>query len=361
MMRKSDANIVLATGGTGGHVFPAQSLGSELSAQGYKVYIFSDDRGYAFDETAFAKVNIPSSQLKGTIGQKISGGLKVISGFGIALYQLMRLKPRVVIGFGGYASFPTMLAASVLRIPTIVHQADAYFGRANRFLAPLIARIATSFPHVENIPVPCQTKVSFTGLPVRPDIKLEPYVPSEKTEAFHLLVTGGSQGAKVFGEILPQAVMLLDSVLQKRLHISQQCRAESLEGTKALYERTKARVVLSPFLEQMGQHYKKAHLVISRAGASSVVEAAVVGRPALFIPYPYAMDDHQFYNAMQVVNVKGGWMMREKEFSANELANFLSEAMTSPWKLNEAAVNIQSVAVSDASLRLAHLVKLIAV
>ncbi len=359
-MSKLIKRIVLATGGTGGHVFPAQALGCELSAQGYEVFIFSDGRGYQFNDASFLGVKIPASHLRGSMKQKLKGGIKLIRGMGAALYHLRRVKPHVVIGFGGYASFPTMMAASLLRIPRVIHQADAYFGRANRLLAPFVTQIATSFPQVENIPRSCQNKVSFTGLPVRPGIEPELYESPEKNDSFHLLVTGGSQGAKIFGEVIPRAVSLLNPVLQKRLHISQQCRAEYLEMTQILYKKTKAHVELSPFLDLMGERYKKAHLVISRAGASSVTEIAIVGRPALFIPYPYAMDDHQFYNAQQVVDVKGGWMMREKDFTSNELAAYLSELMTSPCKLLQAAVNIQALANPDASLRLAHLVKLIA-
>lgn len=353
--------IVLATGGTGGHVFPAQALASELSSQGYEVFIFSDKRGHQFNNSSFVIFRIPAGQPRGSIGQKLKGGMKLVSGIGVALAHLRRLKPHAVVGFGGYASFPTMMAAALLRLPTIIHQADAYFGRTNRHLARFVTRIATSFPHVENIPASCQRKVSFTGLPMRPDIKPEPYSTCEEDGPFHLLVTGGSQGAKVFGEVIPQAVLFLDPSLQKRLHISQQCRAESLEMTQAAYEQTKANVELSPFLDQIGKRYKKAHLTISRAGASSVVEVALVGRPALFIPYPYATDDHQSYNAQQVVNVAGGWMMREKEFTSKVLATLLSELMTSPWKLTQAAANIRAVAIPDASLRLAHLIKLIVV
>ena len=359
-MKKFEKRVVLATGGTGGHVFPTQALASALVEQGYHVFIFSDDRGHRFNESSFFIVKIPASQLKGSMDQKLKGGLEVIKGLGLALYHLRRLKPRVVVGFGGYASLPTMMGAAALRLPTIIHQADAYFGRANRLLAPFIMRIATSFPSVKNIPTSCQHKVSFTGLPVRSDIQPAPYVSSENNAPFHILVTGGSQGAKIFGEVIPQAVALLDPTLQKRLYISQQCRKEFIELTRALYSRTQAHVELAPFLDHMGERYKKAQLVISRAGASSVVEVATVGRPALFIPYPHAMDDHQVYNAQEAINLEGGWMMKEKDFNFNILATYLAELMTSPWKLMSAAVNIHSLAVSDASLRLAHLVKLMA-
>jgi UDP-N-acetylglucosamine--N-acetylmuramyl-(pentapeptide) pyrophosphoryl-undecaprenol N-acetylglucosamine transferase len=358
-MNNFGKRIVLAAGGTGGHVFPAQALAHELSSQGSKVFIFTDGRGHQFKDPSFSMISIPASQLHGSIGKKIRGGLNLISGLGTALYHLRRIKAHGVVGFGGYASFPTMMAAAILRLPTIIHQADAYFGRTNRFLAPFMTRIATSFPHVENIPLSCQEKVNFTGLPIRSEIQPSPYEPSLDSAPFCLLVTGGSQGAKIFGEILPRAIHLLNPELQKRLFITQQCRAESLELTRALYERTKAHVELAPFLGQMGEQYKKAHFLIARAGASSVVEAAVSGRPAIFIPYPYAMDNHQFYNAQQAVNVNGGWLIKEKELTSEGLASFLSELMTSHWKLMQTAANIKTIIIPDASTRLSELVKVI--
>lgn len=359
-MSSSTKPIVLAAGGTGGHIFPARALAHELSKEGYEVFLFTDGRGDQFNDSSFMRIKISACQLQGSLGKKLKGGIKLIKGIGTAFYHLQHLKPQSVVGFGGYASFPTMMAAILLRIPTFVHQADAYFGRANRFFAPFVKGIATSFPYVENIPTSCQAKIRFTGLPVRPDIKPCSYEVSEDNKAFHLLVTGGSQGAKVFGEVIPQAVALLEPSLQERLYISQQCRSEFLKTTESLYKKTKAHVELSPFLEQMGERYKKAHLIISRAGASSVIEAAVVGRPALFVPYPYAMDDHQFYNAQQVVTAGGGWLMREKEFTSKVLAALLSELMTSPWKLMQSAVNIHAIAAPEASSRLANLVKLTA-
>jgi len=357
-MSALEKRIVLATGGTGGHVFPAQALAQELMSQGNEVFIFTDGRGSQFNTSSFLIVNIAAAQINGSFVKKVKGGVKLIKGIGAALSHLRRLKPVVVIGFGGYASFPTLVAAAILRLPIIIHQADAYFGRTNRVLAPFATRIATSFPHVENIPRAYQKKTSFTGLPVRPDIKPAAYVPSQGKDPFYLLVTGGSQGAKVFGEIIPQAVRFLDPVLQNRLHIYQQCREEFLDMTRIVYGHTKAQVTLSSFFDPIGEYYKKANLLISRAGASSVVEAALVGRPGIFVPYPYAMDDHQFYNAGQAQAVGGGWVMREKDFTSKGLATLLSELMTAPWKLEQAAVSIQRIAIPDATVRLAHLVKL---
>ncbi len=357
-MATLEKRIVLAAGGTGGHVFPAQALAQELINQGMTVFIFTDGRGSQFKGASVSTVTIPADQLQGSLGQKLKGGMKLMGGLAVALYHLRRVKPHAVVGFGGYASFPTLMAAVLLRIPTIVHQADAYFGRTNRLIASFVTRIATSFPYVENIPAASQKKVSFTGLPVRPDIQPAPYVTSEEGAPFHLLVTGGSQGARVFGEVIPEAVRLLPPSLQARLYITQQCRPESLAATQALYTKTQARVELSPFLDRMGERYKAANLVVSRAGASSVVEAALVGRPAIFVPYLHAMDDHQFYNAQEAQKVDGGWVMREKDFTHNALSILLTDLITSPWKLNQAAVNIRAIAIPDASLRLAHLVRM---
>jgi len=355
-MHNTKMRIVLAAGGTGGHVFPAQALATELTSLGHEVFVFSDGRGHHFADPSINTVKVPATQLRGSMIKKVKGSISLISGMGSALSHLRRLKPDVVVGFGGYASFPTMVAALALRLPTIVHQADAYFGRANRYFAPFVTRIATSFLQVENIPSRSQSKVVMTGLPVRPEIHPVSYKSSGENDPFYLLVTGGSQGAKIFSEILPQAVAKLDPALQKRLHISQQCRAESLELTKALYGRTKAHVELSPFLDKMGERYKKAHLVISRSGASSVVEAALVGRPAIFVPYNHATDDHQFYNAQQAVVHGGGWLIREKDFIVSKLEHILTDLLTSPWKLEQAAENIKGIAIPDASKNLAQLV-----
>jgi UDP-N-acetylglucosamine--N-acetylmuramyl-(pentapeptide) pyrophosphoryl-undecaprenol N-acetylglucosamine transferase len=349
--------VVLAAGGTGGHVFPAQALAQELTAQSVEVYLFTDERGQTHTVNIPNIVKIPAAQLQGSGVKKLKEGIELLRGIKVASRHLRRLRPYAVVGFGGYASFPTLIAAIILRIPLFLHQADAYLGRVNRWLAPFAKRLATSFPYVENIPTSCQKKVSFTGLPLRAEIKPAPYVSSEDFSPFRLLVTGGSQGARVFGEVIPQAVSLLDPSLQKRLHISQQCRAESIELTKKLYDKTKAKVELSSFLENMGERYKKAHLIISRSGASSVGEAALVGRPAIFVPYPYAMDDHQYYNAQQSVKVEGGWMFREKDLNSRELASFLSDLIISPWKLSRAAANIRELAVPDAALKLADLIK----
>lgn len=360
-MSKLKKSIVLVAGGTGGHVFPAQALAQELNDQDYKVFFFTDARGHQFKMPNVSLVKISAGQLSGSVYKKVQGGVKLVAGTLVALYQLKRIKPAAVIGFGGYASFPTMMAAITLRIPTIVHQADAYFGRANHFFASFVTRIATSFPYVENIPKSCRHKVTYTGLPIRPEIKTEPYVLPKENESFQILITGGSQGAKIFGEVVPQAISLLKPSLQKRLCIHQQGRPEYLGLINALYQRTGAQVVLSRFFQSMGEEYKKAHLVISRAGASSVTEAAVVGRPALFVPYPYAMDDHQFYNAQQAVSVQGGWLMREKEFTPQSVALYISSLMASPRKLEETALNARKLAIPDAVLRLSHLVKMIIV
>ncbi len=352
-----NSKVVLAAGGTGGHLFPALALAKELSIHGEDVWLLTDKRGHQFlKEANLSNLLIPVGRFDGSLFHKIKGLWGLLQGIIASFHHLRRLKPSVVVGFGGHTSLPPLIAATVLRIPTVIHQADAYLGRTNRLLAPFVTSIATSFPHVEKIPSSCTKKVAFTGLPLRPEIKSADYDPPKDKGPVHLLITGGSQGARVFGEIIPQAIQLLDPTLQKRLHITQQCRPESLEHTQTLYEATQATVELAPFLDKMGERYKKAHFIISRAGASSVCEAALVGRPILFVPYPYAMDDHQTYNAQQAVDAEGAWVRQEKDLTPQKLATLLSELINSPWQLQRAAVNIRSIVTPDAAQRLSTLI-----
>lgn len=355
-MDSSKPCIVLAAGGTGGHLFPAHALAEELLSQGFTVHLLTDQRGAQFNTGSLSTLLIPVGRIEGSLGAKIKGVAGILRGVTASLLHLRQLKPNLVVGFGGHTSFPPLLAAALLRIPTLIHQADAYLGRTNRLLVPFMTGIATSFPKVEKIPLSCLHKVTCTGLPLRPEIQPAAYRPIEGTGPIHLLVTGGSQGARVFGEILPQAIHLLDPDFQKRLHITQQCRSEFLQATQERYAQTLATVTLSPFLEKMGTLYAKAHLILSRAGASSVSEAARVGRPAIFVPYPYAMDDHQSYNAQQAVEAKGAWMIQERDLTPKGLALLLSELVKFPWQLEQAAVNIGSVVIPDAPQRLAALV-----
>lgn len=354
-MNARKKRIVLSAGGTGGHVFPALALAKELRAQGMEAILFTDHRGYQFRDSSLTTLKLPAVPFRGGILQKAKSLLGLMKAISQAFFYLRKMKPDAVIGFGGYASLSTLLAASLLRLNTTIHQSDAYFGRTNRVLSPLVTRIATSFPYVENIPSFCRKKVTLTGLPIRPEMKAAPYTVPTSDRPFNLLVTGGSQGARIFGDILPEAVALLKPDLQENLYITQQCRSEHLKETIERYKKTYAHVELSPFLENMGKHYKQAHLVISRAGASSVIEAAFVGRPALFVPYPHAMDDHQFYNAQQAVTAGGGWIIRESEFTPQAVADFLTDVIIFPWKLRDAAVNIHTIAIPDAPARLAKL------
>jgi len=353
-MGHSRGGIVLAAGGTGGHLFPAQALAKELLSQGKEVILLTDGRGGTFQDKALKTLILPMGSFQGSWRAKVKGMGRMLQGIFVSFHHLHCLKPSVVVGFGGYGSFPPLVAAILLRIPIVIHQADAYLGRVNRLLAPFARVIATSFPHVEKIPR--HAKVTLTGLPLRPEIQPADYQSVKTKGPIYLLVTGGSQGARVFGEIVPKAIQLLDPALQKRLHITQQCRPESLPQTQTLYAVTEASVVLSPFLENMGDHYRKAQLIISRAGASSVSEAAFVGRPAIFIPYPHAMDDHQSYNAREAVGSEGGWLIQERDLTAQGLATLLSDLINSPWKLERAAGNIRSIITPDASERLARAV-----
>jgi len=343
-------SIVLAAGGTGGHVFPAQALGNSLVSRGYSVTLLTDSRGSAFGRD-IQTVCLPLRPTYGAPWKKIVGMLSLFPSFLVALYKLRQLKPQVVVGFGGYVSAPTVAASLLLGIPVVLHQADALLGRVNRWLAPYATLLASSFPEMFGVQPEWKRKVIHVGLPLRSEIQEYPYeIPGD---VLRLLVTGGSQGAKVFGDIIPGGISLLSPEEQSRIHIVQQCRAEYRDEVSAAFKKTKAHVELLPFISDMGNQYKKAHLVISRAGASSVMEAALVGRPAIFVPYPFAMDDHQTFNAIEAEKTGGAWVFKQKALTCEIFATLLGEVLNSPWKLQAASANIRKISVPHGADRFA--------
>lgn len=337
-------SIVLVAGGTGGHVFPACALGEELLSRGYSVSVFTDARGakYAWN-SQFDIQEIPSMYLGKSPIQYFKATLSLINGFFKARKCLRYLKPSAAIGFGGYATLTPMLAAHFESIPTMIHQSDALLGKANRILARYMNRIATSFPFTQRMNKSLKQKTIVTGLPLRKEIKAAPY--KEPKDKLHILITGGSQGAKFLGDIAPQTINRLSPEYQARLVIAHQCRPEYLDEVHSEYEKTKCEFELASFFNDMQDRYSRAHLIISRSGASSVLEAATVGRPALFIPYPYAADDHQTANAQEAVSTGGAILLQQKDLSADRLAETLKNFLDDPAALSQAAEKIRKVAI----------------
>jgi len=354
------ARIALAAGGTGGHMFPAEALAGELLARGHGVALITDWRGGGFGERlpAVETHRISAGGLAGTgIVGRAQGVLQLGVGFFQARGLMGRLKPAVVVGFGGYASVPTVLAASVSGIPTVLHEQNAVLGRANRLLARRATRIATSFASVVGIGV--SNRAALTGNPVRPGIAAladQPYPPLAPDGTIQVLVVGGSQGARVFSRLIPEAVALLPAELQCRLHIAQQARAEDLETARASYATLPATVELAPFFGDMPERLRSAHLVICRSGASTVAEVTAAGRPAILIPYPFATDDHQTANARALDDAGAAWLMPETATTPAMLADRLAALAADPERLGRAADVARALGRRDAAARLADIV-----
>lgn len=357
--------VVLAAGGTGGHVFPAEALAEALLARGYRLALVTDNRGAAYGGVlgTIETHRLPLSRMSGGIAARVRSVVSIGASVFRARALLRRLGPGAVIGFGGYPSLPTLLAATQLRLPTALHEQNAVLGRANRLLARRVDAIATSFAEVRFLGSDLRERVSVTGNPVRPGIRAlhgASYAPPGPGDRFRILVVGGSQGASIFSKVVPAAAAILAPPLRERLEIAQQARAEDLEAARAAYAALGMSVDLQPFFNDVPARLAAAHLVICRSGASTVAELATVGRPAILVPYPHATDDHQTANARALASLGGGWVSLNSEFSAMSLAERLSALLADPAPLSRAATAAQATGRPDAAERLADLVQRLA-
>lgn len=357
--------VILAAGGTGGHVFPAQALAEALLGRGHALALITDRRGADYGGALGGMDTYRISA--GRVGGGVIGAARGILALGLGFIQargiLRRLSPAAVIGFGGYPSLPTMVAASRAAIPTLIHEQNAVLGRANRLLKSRVARIATSFPSVAGLGPADADKVVHTGNPVREAIAAlhaAPYEPPVQDGPVRILVTGGSQGAHVMSEVLPAAVSRLPEGLRHRLEVSQQCRSEDLDAARAKYGSCGVRAELAGFFDDVPARLGAAHLVIGRAGASTVAEFAAAGRPAILVPYPHAIDDHQTANARALEAAGAAWLMPQEGFTAESLAERLQFLAANPDILSRAAAAARETARPDAATRLADAVDTLA-
>jgi len=354
--------IVITAGGTGGHVFPAEALASELDRRGFALALITDRRGGGYGETLS---RIPNHRI--SAGQVASRGfvgrLLGLASLGRGVLQarrlMRRLRPVAAVGFGGYAAFPATLAATLSGIPTAIHEQNAVLGRANRLVSGRVRHIATAFAEVAGLRGAARARCVLTGNPVRDAVVAlsnRPYVPPAEDGSLTLLILGGSQGARVFSDILPAALALLDAAARARLIVTQQCRPEDLEGVRDAYDRIGVTAELAAFFDDVPERLAAAHLVIARAGASTVAECTTAGRPAILVPYPWAVDDHQTANARAVAAGGAGWLMPQPEFTAAALAARLAAFLDAPTTLAEAAAKARAMGHPDAARKLAELV-----
>lgn len=354
--------FLLAAGGTGGHMFPAEALARELLGRGAHVELATDRRGHAFGDQL---PEVPVHRVHAAApGAGFLGKLKAGLVMGRGLLQcgalLRHLRPDAVVGFGGYPSVPAVYAAAQAKIPVLLHEQNAVLGRANRMLVPGAQRIATAFPEVSGVKPDHRSKIVRTGNPVRPAIGAQrggAYVPPGADGPVRLLIMGGSQGARVFSEVVPAALARLPEGLRARIHLSQQCRPEDLEEVRAAYAGAGlASADLQSFFRDVPERMAGCHLAITRSGASTVAELTCIGRPAILVPYPHAMDDHQTANARAVEQAGAAWLVPQPALTADSLADRLTDLLAHPDNLASAAAAAHAWGMDDAATRLADAV-----
>lgn len=360
-MTGSAHTVVLAAGGTGGHIFPAEALAEELIAMGIRTALVTDRRFKSYG-AAFANTEIKTIRA-GTMGRGLAGKVTGVVDICVGLVQarslLKELRPIAVVGFGGYPSFPTVRAAVMLGIPAIIHEQNSVLGRANRMLAGKASAIATSFANTRRIDPKDEKKTSCVGNPVRAAIRALhsiPYPEIADGGTIRVLITGGSQGASVFGQVLPAAFATLPQSLRQRLRIDQQCRADDIEVVKAAYAALQMNADIAPFFTDIPARLAAAHLVIARSGASTICELAAAGRPSILVPLPTSMDNHQYHNATALEEAGGAWLMPQESFVASALAARLEPLLSLPGRLSQAAANAKRFGKINAAHDLAQLV-----
>ena len=353
---------MLAAGGTGGHLFPAFALAEELGRRGYAVELVTDMRGdrYGTGFPARAVHKIHSATLAGRSPVAMARtGIALARGVREAYALMGKARPAVVAGFGGYPSFPPLVAARMRGVPTILHEQNAVLGRANRMLAKRVDLIATSFEKVGLVDAEIAGKIRFTGNPVRQavlDSAGRPFWTPVGTDPLRLLVFGGSQGARYFSDAVPPALVMLPPEIRPRLHVVQQAREEDIERTRAAYSGAGISAEVATFFRDLPRIMAESHLVIARAGASSVAELAVIGRPSILVPLPHALDNDQLRNATTLAESGGAWCIEQKDLDPARLASEIARLARAPGELARAAAAAKGQGRPDAVQRLADLV-----
>ncbi len=335
-------HFVLAAGGTGGHMIPAHAVAQELMARGHHVALVTDERGAKIPgifEDAAVHV-LPAGRLQGGPLGWARALRGILAGRDMARRMYSTFQPTVVVGFGGYPALPALLGALKDGIPTVVHEQNAVLGRVNRFLARRVNAIATAYPDVERLKFKYEHKVHLVGNPVREEVlalRDEEFPPLTDESVFRLLVTGGSQGASILSHVVPEGLSLLPISLRRRLQVTQQCRAEDIERVRATYAELEIPADLATYITDMPEKLSWAHLVIARAGASTLAELTVAGRPAILVPLPSAMDDHQTANVREMVQAGGARSIPQSRFTPVELAKQMQKMALEPGALQNAA------------------------
>ena len=358
-------HFLLAAGGTGGHMLPAYALAGELIARGHRVALVSDDRGLKIPgaPAEMATHVLPAGRVSGGPVGWLKAALAIRKGRRMAIGLIDEFDPAVVVGFGGYPSLPSLLAAGATKRPRVLHEQNAVLGRVNRMMAPRVDAVAVAYHNIQRYPAGHELKKHITGNPVRDEIiaiREEGYPPLPEDGIVRLLVVGGSLGATVLSEVVPAAIAMLPPALLSRLQVVQQCREADLETVRAKYAELGVAAECAAYITDFPERLRWAHLAIARAGASTVAELACAGRPAIFVPYPSAMDDHQTYNVVDLVEAGGAISFAQSDFTPAEVAKHIQRMALEPGALEAAAERAASCGLPDATRDLADLVESLA-
>lgn len=354
--------IALAAGGTGGHLFPAEALARELLARGHDVVIHTERRGaqYTAALAGLAHVVLPASSLEGGVAAKAKAALTILRGVLASRRDLKRRRVALMVGFGGYPSFAPALAAKSLGLPLLLHEQATRLSKANARLLRFADGLATSFPSVEGTAGFDPARIVETGNPVRRAIldARGAYPAFDAHGPLRLLVVGGSQGAAVFGRVVPPALALLPEALRHRLHVALQYRGDDADALVAQLRGAGIDASVRPFFEDMGDRLRESHLVVTRAGATTAADLLTMGRPAIFVPLPHGGSrEEQRRNAETLAQAGVGWHIAEAAFTPEALAGVLREAFESPTRLPDAARAAAALGRPDAAARLADAVE----
>lgn len=340
-------HYVLAAGGTGGHMVPAAALAVELTRRGHRVALVSDERGVRFPDL-FDGIQthvLPAGRLSGGPIGWLKAGRQMLAGRSMAIELYKTFRPAAVIGFGGYPALPALLAAFAQKVPTIVHEQNAVLGRVNRLVAGSVHAIATSYEQVDRLKDKHVPKTHLVGNPVRDSVLVlrdRPYPQLDAEGIFRVLVTGGSQGASVLSQVVPDGLALLPVAFRRRMQVTHQARIEDIDAVRAKYAEHGIPAEIATYLPDLPDRLAWAHVVIARAGASTIAELTAAGRPAILVPLPGATDDHQTANCREIVSAGGGRMIAQSQFTAAELAKQIQKLGLDPAALANAAARARS-------------------
>ncbi len=358
----SERHFVLAAGGTGGHMIPAHALATELNRRGHRVALITDERG-ARIPGLFEGVQthiLPAGRITGNPMSWLPGLKAILAGRAMALRLFETFQPEAVIGFGGYPAFPALLAAKKAGVKTAVHEQNAVLGRVNRLVAGWVDAIAVAYPEIARLAPKHMGKAWLVGNPVRDEVvalRERPYPAIDEEGVFRILIIGGSQGATILSDVVPDGLSMLPLALRRRLQVTQQCRAEDIDRVRVRYAELGIAADLATYLNDVPERLAWSHLVIARAGASTIAELTCAGRPAILVPLPSATDDHQTANVREMVKAGGARSIPQSRFTAPELAKQMQKLGLDPEGLANAAGRARSIGRPNATRDLADLVE----